>query len=440
MKSDSLGLSLLFFREFMRFIPLDHYILINEGGLHYFQMTKSDQELILSVPYSRDLEFKKLLSEFIRQLKDCGRYLGQPLKLLIGSPYSFTLIKLKTKKASNDLSKQFNFLNLETTQLSFKHITLGDKKYIYFGGIKSDIYHEILQNFQENGIEIEICQPMTLFLLENSILPNNYKNVRYDLPGETIQFYNQDGQVAFINVTDSNLVTNINESQTIDGVPIYTLTSDIKTVEDNKPKPFYIAIVKPIFELKRKASFFKLSNQGLLTKIISPLAGSFKYAAILTILLVLFFVPFMVTLAIWQDSYSKLLSAHEYDSGQKIMLEKEIANLSSRIQERRQVGEIKTYFAGAISALCQKRPSGLLLQEISVAGNADNGWSLTALGISDNENDVFKYKDYISQYAKDFSTEVTFIEKGRQNSYGRQPSEKANFYFKLKIGLDNNAD
>jgi len=408
-----------FIKNFVRITPLSNYVLINDSGIYYFGLGEGTKEPLISSLFSDYSNFDQNLSVFLDKLTNYNLYYGQPITILIGGSRNFYQIKRIKQKSRVNPHTLFDWLNHEEVFLKFRYFkNRKNEKFVYFAGIKKDLQETLIKRFGETKIPIQGFKPVTLFVLEQWLNRQIDKPILVKLPGQIVKLFINKNKLSFLEESYHNI-------------------SNSNSLENHKVIALSDLIKEPYFRFNTKKSFFDCGETNKLTRLLIPITNAIRLTSLLLISLCLISLLVGIGFRIWKSGYGGVLKTYQAEYEKKTELQLEISNIKKKLTQSNFRDLQQTYFAGAICAFCQKRPWGLYLKEINLNNDNENGWFLTAKGLSDKENSVFNYREYISECIGDVPLEVTWLKQTENRNRSRDQQATMQYNFSIKLNAIN---
>jgi hypothetical protein len=431
-------------REYFGIYPKSYYILLNNSGVFLFSLGIGRQKLIVRTLNQKPNDLLRTLELFIIELNNCPEYFGQPVTVLTGGSLCFYRVEPLSKNGQSDIAKLFDWIEYSDSIIKIRHIKCRNgKRLIYYSGISKALFNNIQKILGQKGIPVEDFIPTSLIILENCIAKNIDKQIVIKLPGQVTWLAINDKVTLLEKEFDGEHI-NAPEEILSSGESEYLQNSMLATPEcysfhdqDLKSKnastrPLFKLFTQSFFLLNQRKMFFG-SSKGKFAGLSTPIISAFRIAALAITGLAIIFAILALPIHLLRNRYDGLMNNYQTESYQKSELQIAISTLESKLQENsfRQ----KILFAGALSAFCQERPSGLYLKEMAVLHDQQNNFYLQTDGFSDKENIVFDYIKEISGYTGNRPIEITQLKKVPiQNLAPAQP-EKHLYGFRIKLSL-----
>ncbi|MCX6826064.1 MAG: hypothetical protein NTV06_02170 [candidate division Zixibacteria bacterium] len=384
------------------------------------------------------------LDNFIAELGNCPQYFGQPITVLVGGSLCFYRAEPLHKGTPSDISKLFDWIDFDNTLLKVRHLKRPDgKRIIYYAGIAKSLFNDVRKIFEQKGIPIEDFIPASLLILENWIAKEINKPIVVKFPGQAIWLAGNEKIVLLEKSFDNKYMGDLGgilspgESDCLQhSMPIapeyYSFYDQDVNSKGNSAKPLFKLFSRAIFRLNRRKGFFD-SSKGKFAEILTPIISTLRIAVLTITGLSIIFSILALPIHLFRNSYDHIMNSYQKEAYQKSELQVEISALESKLQENSYKSKI--LYAGALSAFCQERPSGLYLKEMGVLHDQQNNCYLQTDGFTNKENLIFDYIKQISKYTGNLPLEVTQLKKVTiQNMTLGQP-EKHLYAFKIKLSL-----
>jgi hypothetical protein len=285
--------------------------------------------------------------------------------------------------------------------------------------------------------------PVSLFILEHGLQKHDLLPIAVNLPGENVWLF-ADEKISIVEKgiagesENSSYKFEAEEKLNLSKKPINYFSYSDKKNPGNHTKAFPLDFLfKRInFRLKSQRIFFSDGSTSKLTNSITQLSSALRIVTMFFISLATILSLVSLSLKIAQSNYDDLMQTYQNEYALKGRLEDDVEGLEKQIEQRGLADYQTSSYAGVISAFCQRRPSGLKLEEITIAGDKDGKSYLTADGIVERENSVFVYKDYIAEVTGDLSLEIISIKPIRPQRTLRNQQSDQFYNFKHKLELN----
>ena len=437
---DSLKSATRFVQEFTRIYPEGHFILINDTSISYFVIDKDTQRIIINNKISNQSAFPQTLEYFAHQLQATNIYRGQPVTVLISGSSCFHNIDCLKDKRSGKLNKMPNGIDGESSIIKFRIFRYKkDARMVFYGGIRSDFYAMIENEFKKAGILIKDFVPLSFFILRLWQGQKISKPIAVKLPGQIIWLLPQDEKPMLLDVDDDSLLHEIRiTEELISGRELitYLLNNEIRNRDTGEDQPLYSLFKIRPFEFKEQKAFF---DDGLIAdkklRALIPISNALRLTSLIISGLCLLFIISAIGLRLWKTGYADILNTYQAEYKRKNELQENITELENGITKNNLANIRPTSFAGTISTFCQRRPRGLQLNEINILADKSGNWFATAVGAADQEDAIFTYKDYISEFSHGLPLEITWLKQDdvRYQHPGTTTNPKFNFRMKMNL-------
>jgi hypothetical protein len=429
------------------FYPSKWFIFLNDSGIFCFNVRRNKYSLITGILPEGPLNLRLLMDRFVPALKPY--YFGQPMTILIGGSFNFFSIETAEGVKSLNPAKLFPWLDMEKVNFKFRICRLkSGKKFIYYSGVSKDVQAILRERLNSLDISIDNILPVTYCILDNW----NRKNIKQDIiagmPGETIYLYVRENKIFLVEKANSNILSEsetwwensdrgslLNNERANKSSLIYVPFANNKKEPNKNARMLSELLKESKFQLKRHTPFFSFGEAKKMDGHLSVASNALRIAALFITGIALFLSITCGVLTFMEGDQDKLLAEYQNQYEKKMNLQEDITQLENEINNSPLSRQSNASFAGAVSVFCQRRPSDLYLTEITANNEREGPWQVVAQGVSQKENSVFEYRDYISKYAERFPIEVTLLK--RVSSPGASPGgqPKVLYNFKLKLGL-----
>jgi len=421
---------------FVLFTP-EYFVIVNEAGIHCLAVYKKRAKIVLSseIP-SNDKDLYGSFNNFFAKLKTCSEYLGQSLIILIGGNFAFHLIKDSRAKLDINLNE---VIEPDKCISAFRPLQGKDgKRYIFFGGIRKDIYELPFEALKRHNLKIACITPITYFISKQLLNNKIFGKSIIMLPGQ-INEAEIDDSISIMQVPINfkpNLESIINSDQSDESsgsnkANEFGLTTNSKEPNiDLISKLFYPKLLRNRYS----GELFKPSQSEKIVRLMNTVREGLRLASLLLLVLCFLSIVSATILDKIKGSYEKSLSEYSTEYHNISTLRREIARLNTDSANLKKLGYGQTNFTGAISAFCQERPAGLQVLSIDIFNNDPGKWELLVSGIASSEKDVFKYRDYTSRYLAAIPLEISQLNETRIQK-SRISDQSKTYNFKLHSQL-----
>ncbi|SYZ73739.1 hypothetical protein TRIP_C60009 [Candidatus Zixiibacteriota bacterium] len=429
--------------------PSQWYIFLNDSVIYFFSIRRSRFHCLISTVSDGNTDTKDLILNFAQRLKVVN--FGQPVTLLIGGSFNFFEIEISERMTAVHPAKAFPWLDLENTEFNLRILPGELKNRIsYSAAVKKDIGEFLLNEVKGSGVDIEEFLPVSYLILRQWLKSGTKENVAVRLPGEAIYLYYDKSNISIIEkacddestrITDWRKSTsNIESAGNKFDIPQkqYLLSIDGKKPKNENVENVAALLKDRIIDFKGKRGFFSLGPKKDAIDNLIPAMNILRILGLFVAGAALILLAFWGALRLSAGNNDIPLTRYYDQNAQKNSLLSEIDSLTGKLKNASRGEQSATSFAGAISAFCQTKPSGLYLSDLTVSGDKDEPWQAMAQGVSQKENTVLEYRESIAKFAEGYPVDITLLKRLAGPALNPGEAPRITYGFRLRLRLSAN--
>lgn len=423
-------------RDLFPFFRPEYLLIAGPQSLCFFSIIPGKKVNILSEVFVAEIDNQRF-DDFLSQLRSDGYYFGQEITLLLPEPTTYTIIRRNDRTDLADLREECKGLARDEAIPKVRLVSIFGKQWYIVSGTDQEYAQKTLTYLSNKGFLVGNVMSLSGLILSNAVNTrgkSDLQTVVVELGMYKCCLNLEDGGSQFY----YEELTNNNDSpgQNAGAMPLsYLLNTD----NQNAQCAYYSARVninttaskssnipwKPLEKFLCVSSPGKDEADFSIKELIPTLIRHGIIAANSARLLMVVFIALIIVISVGAMTLSELKKTreeyyimHQDKLADIYSLESQIAAVEKKVASLKTNYVTSPDFSAHLAIYCQKIPSNVYLTGIQCQRGSGGKLQVIAQGRAGRETSVFRYREYLAEYADNIGIEIKSISQLTRQSVG----------------------